>query len=75
MMGSGSRRSSTTQGMDGAPTTELEQQIADILLSKRGRRGSRDDSGDVSRFVLLSYFFCRRLIMNVFESWKDMLSH
>ncbi|KAG0289084.1 hypothetical protein BGZ97_006574, partial [Linnemannia gamsii] len=47
VMGSGSRRSSTTQGMDGAPTTELEQQIADILLSKRGRRASLDHTGDV----------------------------
>ncbi|KAG0289128.1 hypothetical protein BGZ96_007221, partial [Linnemannia gamsii] len=54
MMSSGSRRSSTTQGMDGAPTTELEQQIADILLSKRGRRGSRDDSVDVPRKAMVN---------------------
>ncbi|KAF9340800.1 hypothetical protein BGZ91_000171 [Linnemannia elongata] len=36
------RRPSSSQAME-APT-ELEQQIADILMSKRGRRTSQDDS-------------------------------
>ncbi|KAG9065483.1 hypothetical protein KI688_001769 [Linnemannia hyalina] len=39
---SSTRRPSSSQAME-APT-ELEQQIADILMSKRGRRNSQDDS-------------------------------
>lgn len=45
------RRPSSSLAME-APT-ELEQQIADILMSKRGRRTSQDDSTLTSRFVLL----------------------
>ncbi|KAF9137808.1 hypothetical protein BGX30_009875 [Mortierella sp. GBA39] len=44
---SSTRRPSSSQAVE-APT-ELEQQIADILMSKRGRRNSQDDSALTSR--------------------------
>lgn len=46
------RRPSSSQAME-APT-ELEQQIADILMSKRERRSSQDDLALTSRFVFSS---------------------